>query len=50
MKRRPTCPRESPDSPRDAYLCLLVELLLYRPLGSAVWCNSPAGETFGSYP
>lgn len=30
--------------------CLLAELVLYRPLGSAVWRNSPAVETFGSRP
>lgn len=36
--------------PLRAYPCLLVELVLDRPLGTAVWCNSPAVETFGSYP
>lgn len=30
--------------------CLLVEPVLHRPLGSAVWCNSPAGEISGAWP
>lgn len=35
---------------QGVYSYLLVELVLYRPLGSAARCNSPAVGTFGPYP